>query len=118
MNWLTVCMALIIRKDNIMVINGKKVTIGTLATVIPIVMFYFYISDRGILPLSESAHAQDVGGLECRLANLEWSRANENLRFAVADLKSFPSNISNIRAVDNYERQKKEAQRKIDVYCK
>lgn len=98
-------------------INGKQITVGSLATLIPIAMFYFYIADKGLLPISEAAHAQDISIIKCNVANLEWSRAADNLRYAQALLKADPDNLAYQKDVDNYAMQKAAAQKKIDTYC-
>lgn len=100
-----------------MTINGKNISIGTIATLIPIAMFYFYIAEKGILPISEAAHAQDMARVECSIAHLDWAQANDNLRYAKTDLVASPNDITYQRAVENYSALLNDAQRRIDLYC-
>jgi len=111
-----------------MTINGKKITIWSAAALVPLIMLYFFMSDRGSFPLTEAAHDEDIVMMEeahaddlkdrdCRIARIEWSMANENLRYANTDLKRDEENVNIQRAVENYTFDRDEAQERITLNC-
>ena len=98
-----------------MTFNGKQITVGSITAVGALVALYIQLG----LPLfmTSEAHAEDQKSNECRMARIEWSMANENLRYAKIDLKEDPESATLNRAVENYMAERDAAQNKIAEFC-
>lgn len=94
-------------KDN----YGKAAIIGF------VVLFYFFLPVE-FRPVLQYAYAEDNRERDCKVARIEWSMANENLRYAKTDLKELPNNETLQKAKENYERDLDDAQRDINENCK
>lgn len=92
---------------------GKTVSAGTIGFLISV---YFFLPVE-FRPVLQYAYAEDNRDRDCKIARIEWSMANENLRYARADLKEMPDNDTLQKAVANYERDLADAQREIDGNC-